>query len=74
MEFPRLGAKSELRLPALATATGTLSHVCDLHRSSPQRPIPDPLSEARHCTGILVDTSWIGFCWTPAMGTLRRAL
>ena len=39
----------ELELPAYATATGRweLSHVCDLHHSSWQRWIPDPLSETR---------------------------
>ena len=35
MEVPRLGVKSELQLPATATATATwdLSCVCDLHHS-----------------------------------------
>ena len=49
MEDPRLGVESELQMLAYATATATqfLSHVCDLHHSSWQRQIPDPLSEAR---------------------------
>ena len=49
MEVPRLGVKSELELLASATATATwdLSHVCDLHRSSQQRQIINPLSEVR---------------------------
>ena len=36
MEVPRLGAESELQLPAYTTATATpdLSHICDLHHSS----------------------------------------
>ena len=48
MEVPRLGVKSELRLPAYTTATAmqALSHVCDLHQSSQQRWILNPLSKA----------------------------
>ena len=34
LEAPRLGVESELQLPAYATATPDLSHVCDLHHSS----------------------------------------
>ena len=66
MEFPRLGVKSELQLSVYTTATATwdLSCVCDLYHSSRQCPIPDPLSEARHQTCILMDTSQIGFCCT----------
>ena len=43
LEVPRLGARSELQLPAYATATATRdpSLVCDLH---PQlMAMPDPL-------------------------------
>ena len=52
MKVPRLGVKSELQLPAYTTATATqdLSCVCDLHHSSRQRWILDPLSEARNRT------------------------
>ena len=48
-EVPRLGVEWELHLPAYTTATAVqdLSHVCDLHRSSWQRWILNPLSEAR---------------------------
>ena len=48
MEVPRLGVESELSLPAYARATATpdLNHVCDLHHSSQQRQILNPLSEA----------------------------
>ena len=37
-KVPRLGVKSELQLPDNTTATATrdLSHVCNLHHSSPQ--------------------------------------
>ena len=49
MEIPRLGVKSELYLPACATATATPdpSCICDLYHSSQQRRILNPLSEAR---------------------------
>ena len=59
MEAPRLGAKAELQLLAYATATATPdpSHVFDLHHSSRQCRILDPLSEARDGTHILIDPS-----------------
>ena len=49
MEVPRLGAESDLQLPACTTATAMSdpSPVCDVHHSSRQRRIPHPLSEAR---------------------------
>ena len=52
MEVSRLGVELELQLLAYTTATATLdpSHVCDLHHSSQQRWIPNPLSEARDRT------------------------
>ena len=48
MEVPRLVAESELQLLAYTTATATWnpSRVCDLHRSSWQRKILNPLNEA----------------------------
>ena len=59
MEVPALGVESELQLPACTTATATwdLSLICDLHHSSRQRWILNPLSEARDRTCILMDTS-----------------
>ena len=47
LEVPRLGAESELQLPAYTTATATPdpSRICDLHYSSGQRRILYPLSE-----------------------------
>ena len=49
MELPRLGVKSELQLLAhtTATATGGPSYIFDLHHSSEQRRILNPVSEAR---------------------------
>ena len=49
MKVTRLGAESELQLQAYATATATwhLSHVSQLHHSSRQYQIHNPLSEAR---------------------------
>ena len=42
-----------------ARAIWDLSHVCDLHHSSRQHWIPNPLSETRDWTHIFMDTSWI---------------
>ena len=49
MEGPRLGVKLELQLQAYATGTATLelSHIFNLHHSSRQCWILNPLSEAR---------------------------
>ena len=57
MEVPRRGAESELQLPAYTTATPDPSHVCDLHHSSLQHQIFNPLSDARDQTHILLGTS-----------------
>ena len=64
MDVPRLGVESELRLPAYttATATGDLSHICDLHHSSQQHWIFNPLSEARDRTLVLMDTRRVRYC------------
>ena len=55
MEVPRLGVKSELQLSTYAPATATLdqSRVCDIHPSSWQHWILNPLSEASDQTRIL---------------------
>ena len=57
MEVPRLGVEGELQLPACTTDTARqdLSHICDLHHSFQQHRIPNPLSEARDQTRILMD-------------------
>ena len=61
MGVPRLGAESELQLPATATATAKVTEdpscMCDLYRSSWQCWILNPLSRARDQTCVLRDTS-----------------
>ena len=62
-EIPRRGVESELQLLAYTTATPTPdpSHTCDLHQSSQQGRILNPLSEARDRTRNLLVPSWICF-------------
>ena len=59
MEVPRIGVESELQLPAYTTATAPQdpSHICELHHSSRQRWILNPLREARDRTHILMDAT-----------------
>ena len=59
MEVSRLGVKLELQLPAYATTIRDPNHVCDLHHSSWQHRIPNPLSEARDRTRNPIVPSWI---------------
>ena len=63
MEISRLGIKLELQLPAYTTATALQepSLVCDLHHSSWQPWILNPLSKARDRTRLLMDASQICF-------------
>ena len=70
VEVPRLGVESELQLRAYTTATATpdLSRVCNLHHSSQQLWILNPLRKARDQTCILMGPSWICFCYS-TMGT-----
>ena len=63
MEVSKLGVKSELQLLATATVMPDLSYVCDLHNSSQQHQILNPLSEARDQTLILVDTIQVHYHW-----------
>ena len=67
MEVPRRGVQSELQPPACTTATATPdpSHVGDLHHSSWQRQILNPLGEARDRTHIFMDTN--GFLAKPQL-------
>ena len=61
------GVQLELQLPAYATAPARPdpSHICNLQHSW----IPNPLSEARDQTCILMYTSWAHYSWA-IMGTL----
>ena len=63
----RIGATLLASTPA--TVTGNPSLTCDIYHSSWQCQIPDPLSEARDRTHILMYPSRICFCCT-TMGTL----
>ena len=58
MDVPRLGVELELQLLAYnkATATQDQSRICDLHHSSAQCQIPNPLSGPRDQTHIVMDT------------------
>ena len=64
MEVLRLGAESQLFLLSYTTATAAPdpSSVCDLHHSSRQHRILNPLSEARDPTCVLMVSSQIHFC------------
>ena len=66
MEVPRLAVKLELQqllAYTAATATPGLSCICDLHCSSWQCQILNPLSRARNGTHNLIATSWVHYCW-----------
>ena len=61
MEVPRLGVESELQMPACATTIATKDpiYICNLHHSTQQCQILNPLSEVRDLTHILMDTSQV---------------
>ena len=59
MEVPRLGDESELQLPAYTTATWDPTCICDLHHSSQQQWILNPLTEAWDGTRNLMDASQV---------------
>ena len=63
MEVPWLGVKLELQLLPYTTVTATLdlSHICNLHHSSGQCQILNPVSEVRDQTCVLMDTSQLIF-------------
>ena len=73
MEIPGLGV-NQIRATAAslayttATATWDPSHICNLHHSSQQQWILNPLCEARDWTCILTNTSWAPYRWG-TMGT-----
>ena len=52
----------------IATAMWDPSGVCDLHHSSQQHQILNPLIEAKDQTCSLMDTSWVFYHWA-TMGT-----
>ena len=70
MEVPRLGFESELWPLAYATTTAKPDRSCvyDLHHSSRQHQILNPLNKARYWICILMDPSQICFHWA-TMGT-----
>ena len=70
MEVPRLGTESELH-HSYSNARSQL--ICDLYSSSGQCQILNLLSKARDWTHILMDISWVCFCWT-TMGTPERKI
>jgi len=65
MEVRRLRAESELQLLIYTTATATPdpSHVCNLHHSSWQCQILNPLSKARDQIWVFTDTSRVSYHW-----------
>ena len=62
-EVPRLGVPWQLQLLAYTTATATPDPNCiwDLHHSSRQHWMRNPLSEARDRTRVLMDTNWVSY-------------
>ena len=78
MIVPRLGVESELQLLVciIATATPDPSRICNVHDSSWQCQILNPMSGARDQTHILLDTSQVHYHWatvgTPQMGTFQQ--
>ena len=63
MEVPRLGVEWELQLPTYTTATAMQdqSRVCNLHHSSRQRRILNPLSKAGDRTHNLMVPSQVHY-------------
>ena len=71
---PRLRVKSKPQLSAYATATATrdLSWVCDLHHSSWQRWILNPMSKARDQTHMVMGPSLGSLTAEPGRELLNR--
>ena len=70
MEVSRLGGRIRAAAATYTTATVTpdQSCICDLHHSSRQRQILNPLSETEDQIHILLDTSPVHYCYA-IMGT-----
>ena len=62
MEVPRLGVESDLLAYTTAITMQDPSCICDLHHSTWQRWIFNPLSKARDQTRMLMDTSQLHYC------------
>ena len=67
--------KSELQLPAytIATAMPDPSCVCNLHLSSQQNQMFNPLSKARDQTHVFMDTSLVHYHWAKT-GTPKQII
>ena len=65
---PAAYGKSELQMPAYTMATPDPSCVCDVHHSSQQQWILNPLIKARDQAQIFMDTSQAHYYWA-TMGT-----
>ena len=61
MEVPRLEVKLELQLPAYATAAAMPDPSYNLHHSSWQHQILNPLREAMDQTHVLMDISQVHY-------------
>ena len=64
MEVPRLGVETDLQLLAYITAIAMPdpSLICDLHLSSWQHWVLNPLSKAKDRTCVLMDSSQFCYC------------
>ena len=62
-DFPKMGVDLELQPPAYTTATATqdLSGIFNLHHSSQQHRILNPLSGARDGICVLMDASQVHY-------------
>ena len=56
---PRRGSNWSYSCQPMPTATPDLSRICNLHPSSQQCQILNPLTGARDRTHVLMDTSWV---------------